>query len=368
MGLSPSEADPGMRSRYAEAKLCPDPMASTDAFLEMLIREAKGCDALPVLIPTSDAFVVCLSQNQPKLEKYCRFNIPDPEAALNINDKRRQHRIACALGIPVPRTFSPASAMEAADVGAQLRYPAFIKPVFTFEWPRHFSGKGFEVHDTEELQSCYERIWRAGVAAVAQEVIPGPQESGLRSICLYGRQGTGEIVAAFGMRKIRQCPPDYGVGTLVESCHDSGLLELAGKFYQGCRCTGVAEIEFKRDERDGCFKLIELNARLWTQTALAAACGVDFAYLLYADLTGAPLPLVEDYRDGIRWLDLLSDIYRCKHYHREYPVGLPAWLRSIRGVRAFSTFAPDDPRPFMASAWRQARSAVAARWNSARTR
>ena len=52
---------------------------------------------------------------------------------------------------------------------------------------------------------------------------------------------------------------------------DAGLrLPRARSSYQG-----LSQVEFKRDPRDGRYKLMEINPRLCQWHGLAAACGVD---------------------------------------------------------------------------------------------
>ena len=50
---------------------------------------------------------------------------------------------------------------------------------------------------------------------------------------------------------------------------------------------GLSEVEFKKDPRDGRYKLLEINARTWLWHSLAIRCGVDF-----------PLPSVHGYHAG----------------------------------------------------------------------
>ena len=49
---------------------------------------------------------------------------------------------------------------------------------------------------------------------------------------------------------------------------------------------GLSQVEFKRDPRDGAYKLMEVNPRLWQWHGLAAACGVDLPLIAYRDLLG----------------------------------------------------------------------------------
>ena len=62
---------------------------------------------------------------------------------------------------------------------------------------------------------------------------------------------------------------------------DAGLRLLAAVGYHG-----LSQVEFKRDPRDGRFKLMEINPRLFQWHGLAAACGVDLPRLAYQDLLG----------------------------------------------------------------------------------
>jgi len=45
----------------------------------------------------------------------------------------------------------------------------------------------------------------------------------------------------------------------------------------------VFSAEFKFDERDGLFKILEVNARPWWYVDFAARCGVDVCRMAYRD-------------------------------------------------------------------------------------
>ena len=75
-----------------------------------------------------------------------------------------------------------------------------------------------------------------------------------------------------------------------------GLRFLAALGYRG-----LSQVEFKRDPRDGRYKLMEINPRLYQWHGLAAACGVDLPRLAYCDLLGLPLPAASMNGGGKRW-------------------------------------------------------------------
>jgi predicted ATP-grasp superfamily ATP-dependent carboligase len=57
---------------------------------------------------------------------------------------------------------------------------------------------------------------------------------------------------------------------------------LAARFH------GVSQVEFKYDERDDQYKLLEINGRPWSWIKLPAFSGVNLPLIQYYDLTGDP--------------------------------------------------------------------------------
>ena len=68
-------------------------------------------------------------------------------------------------------------------------------------------------------------------------------------------------------------------------------------------------MEFKRDPRDGLYKLIEINARHYGTHALASAAGVDLSHVAYEDALGRPFTAGRQ-RDGVRWIVALAARHR----------------------------------------------------------
>ena len=84
---------------------------------------------------------------------------------------------------------------------------------------------------------------------------------------------------------------------------DRGLALLAAFAY-----TGISQVEFKRDPRDGRYKLMEVNARLWQWHGLAGACGVDVPLIAFRDLTGGTDPAATSQGVRRRWAITLMPV------------------------------------------------------------
>jgi predicted ATP-grasp superfamily ATP-dependent carboligase len=203
------------------------------------------------------------------------------------------------------------------------------------------------VDDAPALIALFAEIFAAGQTALVQSFIAGPNTNH-RKVCAYF-DAAGRELAVVCMRKIRQYPVDFGVGTLMETVVEPEVRELGLRFFRALRWRGPGSIEFKRDEHDGRWKLIELNPRLWQQHALAATAGVSFPLIQYLDATGRTVPQ-SDYAVGVRWLDEFRDPRSALEHQRHGRLTLTGWARSLRSVRSWSLWAADDPGPFLAAA------------------
>ena len=146
-------------------------------------------------------------------------------------------------------------------------------------------------------------------------------------------------------RKIRQYPTDFGVGTLMESVTNDEVRELGLRFFRGVNYRGVGSIEFKKDDRDGQYKMIELNARLWQQNVQATYAGINFPLVQYLDLTGQPVEPTTRYKLGVRWFDAIQDFQAYNSLRRNGSLSTIEWVRSWLGSDCYAYFAWDDLKP-----------------------
>jgi predicted ATP-grasp superfamily ATP-dependent carboligase len=100
------------------------------------------------------------------------------------------------------------------------------------------------------------------------------------------------VLGLFCGRKLRQTPPGVGTCRVGEAVWVEEVVEQGLELLRALEHKGLSQVEFKRDRRDGSFKLMEVNPRLWQWHGLAFACGVDLPLIAYRDLTGErPAPV-----------------------------------------------------------------------------
>ena len=347
IGVDSDPKMPGTRSRFIQAKIACSPLEQPETFAAWLINEGRQLASPAVLLPTTDAFTLLISRYREILAPYFRFALPAPEIVEALLDKALHARLAQQYGELSPLTYEVNGMGDVASLACQIEYPVFIKARFAHSWRQHFTHKGFVARDEKEFLERIGQVLVIGEGIVVQQIISGRPECHFEVNFYRSVQGDGEILALMGVRKLRQYPSGFGIGTLVETYHEPEVITRTLDFVRAIDFRGVGNIEYKKDEKTGKYYLIELNPRLWQQNSQADVCGINFPFIVYRDLLGiAPSPCVE-FPDGVKWLDPMADFQAFLDCRRRGELGVSSWLRSWRGARAFSLLARSDPLPLL---------------------
>jgi len=335
------------RSRYCTAAVCPDPLRQPDDLVRFLSRQVEGGAQKAVLLPTSDAFFLFLSRQRARLADRFLMSLPSEEAAESVVNKRRLYELAAAHGAAFPRSCFPGTYDEALAVRDLLRYPAFIKPYWGHEWRAYFGGqhKGFKVRSPEEFIDRFQEVLKSGHSALVQSYVTSADDN-LFSVSVYVSRA-GEVLAAFPRRQVRQYPPNSGTVTLAISERNPELIASATRFCRSIGYRGIAGLEYKRDQADNHYKLLDFNPRLMLSDGLTAYCGINLPLMQYLDLTGQSPAARSEYAEGVTWLESMADFAAFKQYHARGELRFRDWLESIRRAKVFALFAWDDPLPFL---------------------
>jgi len=108
--------------------------------------------------------------------------------------------------------------------------------------------------------------------------------------------------------------------------------------------TGIVEVEYKFDFRDGRFKLLDINPRLWTWSPLGARAGMDFPYLLWKMMQGMTV-MERRAPAGVHWVRMSTDIPSALQEMMRGRLNLFSYLRSFGSPLQFAVVAADDPLP-----------------------
>lgn len=347
VGIDWESNAPGFRSRLCESIRCAHPVRDPVAVLELLLQEGKRLERSTVMLPTTDHFVLFMSRHREALAERFLFALPDPQIVESILNKRLQYELAERIGIPFPQTFYPRNLDELAAIRNLVEYPALLKPYYSHEWQAIFDNKGFQVDSPSELEERFSAILPHRQPAMVQSLVLGPSSNYYKAYAYIDAEN--RPLAIFTARRLRQFPIDFGTTSSEKSEWHDDVARLGVELFRRVNYRGPGEVEMKRDDRDGQFKLIELNPRLWGQNSLATYCGVNFPLITYLDLTGqGPRPRAR-FREGITWLDAVNDFQAFWIHFRRGELSPGQWARELLQVRAFAYFDWRDPLPFLAA-------------------
>jgi D-aspartate ligase len=298
-----------------------------------------------VLYPTRDETVAAFSLHRSRLAEHFRVPTPSWEIVAPAWDKRETYTRAEQLGIPVPRTWYPASADELGQVEGEP--PFAIKPAIKEHFIYATKSKAWKARTRAELPSLFERaaaIVGPGEVMI-QELIPGDGRQQF-AYCAFFKDDHAE--AKMVVRRRRQHPSEFGrASTFVETVDAPLLEELSERFLRSIGYYGLVEVEFKLDPRDGQYKLLDVNARTWGYHTIGSKAGVDFPYLLYADQVGEPARASRA-ASGVRWIRLATDLPTAVVESLHGRLDWRAYGRSVASSDVESVFSWSDPLPGLA--------------------
>ena len=339
-----SPREHGGRSRYATSRAtAPDPADRTRDYIEFLLGLGDEYGD-GILVPTTDESVEAVSTHREELAARHRLACPSLWAAEHFLDKRLTSEVAGAAGVEAPATSCPDTPEELERCACDLRFPCLIKPRESYRYTRAFGVKMTRVEDRDELRAAWRAAHDAGIGVLVQEIIPGPETGGV-NYNLY--MVDGEPAVEFTSRKVRLSPPDFGFPCVVRSAPVPEVVEPGRRIARALGVQGFANVEFKQDERDGRYKLMEVNGRPNMSGELAIRCGVDFPLMTYRHLVHGVVPAPASCPRDVYWIHEVADPGILFSRWRRGQLALRQALVPYLSRHVFASFALRDPGPFV---------------------
>lgn len=331
------------RSRYVRHSL-PWPAEVDEARQRDYLLDLAATRRLDgwALFPVLDETAAMIARHHDALAERFRLTTPPWAVVRWAHDKRLTNRLADQVGVTHPATHAPRGREELAAL--DCAFPALVKPANSERFTHLTHAKAWQVADRQALLARYDEACALIGAdqVLVQELVPGGGEAQFSYVALCAE---GRPLASLVARRVRQYPVDFGrTSTYVETVERPAVAEAARRLLAALGYTGLVEVEFKYDARDGRYKLLDINARVWAWHTLARRAGVDFPYLAWLLAHGEPVPEVRA-RVGVRWVRMAPDLRAVALQIRRGHLSLPAYLRSLRGPLEFAVFAADDPLP-----------------------
>jgi predicted ATP-grasp superfamily ATP-dependent carboligase len=303
-------------------------------------RELHGS----VILVCNDEAVSFVARNRSELLRHYRLDDSVPELQLAMLDKQKTLTLAQSVNVPAPRFWRVENPAQLEAIEGALTFPLIVKPLHSHLFQAKFGGRKYlTVNSHAEVRAAMERVWASGLQAMINEFIPGPDHR-LSSYYTYIDR-RGRPLFHFTKKVIRRFPKNEGLTSYHITDWDPDVAELGLQFLAGIGFRGLANVEFKRDARDGRLKLVEVNARFTAPQELFVRCGLDTASLIYNDLVGLPLPGNLEYRQDVRLWYPWRDFMAYRQLRKLNEITFSEWLGSIWHWQALPYFHPTDPLP-----------------------
>lgn len=339
--------NPGWWSRYWANKITWDFSRSEDDSVSFLldvgakIRSSHGMPAL--LFTLADWVAIFIERNSGALRKQYVFPQPERPVIGALLNKWEMHLLAKEHDIPTPAAVHPASWQEIDEFIAKTGFPIVMKAA------DRFVVNPPETKIIHARRQLTDEIGDRGSVVVApsnivlQEYIPGDIETVWMCNGYFGTDPDRDLI--FTGRKLRQVSA-AGIASLAVCLPNDTVGGQTRRFMRGVGYRGCVGIGWRYDERDGLYKLLDVNARVSGVFRLFEGTKhMDVVRACYLDLTGQDVP-VTTLRPNRKWM--LEDDFRVAATGiRDGQLTVAEWVRSVRGTQEWHWLAGDDPLPFL---------------------
>lgn len=337
---------PALTSRYCKKRFFKkyEPKEAND-YLDFLIGVGKQIGKVCILIPTSDALSEFAADYREQLSEYFLFPKNDPRLIAELSSKEGMYKLVTKHNVPTAITKFPKNESDVEKIKSELTFPIMLKGIHGDRLQAKTGTKMLIVASYDELIENFKKLNDPEEPnLMLQEYIPGGDDQ------VYIFNGyfndKSECLSAFTGHKVRQFPIHTGCASLGECRWNQDVADLTIKSMQAFGYTGILDIGYRLDQRDGLYKVLDINPRVGQAFRLfTAENDMDVIRSLYLDLTNQPAPDIVP-REGRRWFIENFDLIATAYYFHEGSLSVGEWVRSFKGVQEAAWFSVQDPIPF----------------------
>lgn len=350
------------KSNKCKGIIAPHPSLEKDECISFVINIISGLKDKPYLFMASDDWMNMIGENENLFLNIAHIIQSPWHKTEKLYNKKYLYRIAEQYNIPYPKTIEIQSLREFDTNVNTLTFPCVIKPQLTVDQNEVRQTNIKAYHRTQTFDSLEKAmVWinemlKAGLdfPVIVQEFIPG-DATNLYTLTSYSDK-EGNVKAGSIGYKLRQFPPEAGRITSGVLHHDRNLMEIGESFIKSIGYNGVANTEFKYDERDCKYKLMEINTRFgaWNYSTLYS--GINLMKIAIDDYNGIPYsgPKYISDKDNHIWYNFVQDfggsIILCrKPNFTKYRLSIRKWRKSLGNNHVEAVFDWKDLKPFLYS-------------------
>jgi predicted ATP-grasp superfamily ATP-dependent carboligase len=302
---------------------CPDYTNNPEILADFLLDLRKRLTQPGIIMPTDDGTLETLISIDEQIKGHYKKTYPKAEVLDFILDKYNQYSSAKAAGVPVPYTIAPENISDLENWPRDL-FPCVVKGR---RGKKFYNMVGLQALLIDRPEALYELFSNLDPKlAIIQEFIPG-EDNQIFAYRFYFSE-EGRLLAKFITQKLIQTPRTFGVMRRGISNSNANIGDQSLRWLSEIGYTGLGQVEYKLDPRDGKYKMIELNARSWLSIFLATLSGVNFAAIMYYSSIGKELDSVTEQVDGIEWVSHVEEFLTVTGEILKRKFNLLEWIKN----------------------------------------
>lgn len=261
------------------------------AFVNVLTQVAKKYETAGkklLLVGTNDFYVRLIIENADELKKMYVFNYMSEELMNNLLVKSNFYQLCEEHGIDAPKTYYY-SCYTKEPFNEEVLYPLIIKPSNGVQYYKNkFPGqqKVYRVDNKEQLDDVIAQVNASGYEEdlIIQDYIPGDDTYMWDSVFYMNSKGKAELGTFAQVVLQEHTVTAIGNYTALITRYNEEMMKKLQGFLEAVGYVGFANFDLKFDERDGKFKVFEVNIRQGRSSYYTTALGHNMARYFVDDL------------------------------------------------------------------------------------
>jgi D-aspartate ligase len=259
-----------------------------DTFLDTVIKFSdQNKDKTILLIGCGDSYVQLISANKDNFPKNIVAPYIDVEMMNDLIHKEKFYNLCEKAGVDYPDTFVHRKDMG-RDFKLPFKGPFIIKPSNGIEYWKHpfpTQKKVYKVDRVDEVYEVLDSIYKAGYndSIIIQDYIPG-DDTYMRVLTNYSDKNGEVKLMCLGHVLLEEHTP-HGIGNhaVIITEHNKEVEDQFKNLLEEINYIGFSNFDIKYDQRDGKYKVFEINTRQGRSNYYVTATGANLAQYLVED-------------------------------------------------------------------------------------
>lgn len=306
-----------------------------EVMVDTLVNYAKDNEQLNlILFAASENYVHRIFSNYEVLSKYYVIPYASPEMGLYYSDKMNFYKVCEEKGFPYPKVQRVNKDIY-KTTEINLSFPLILKPIESSDYfELNFEGKekAYILKNKEDYDKAISDVYENGYAhdMLLQEFVAGPVTN---EYVLNVYSDSSGKVRLLSLGQIILDHPDSGlrgnylaIASIKDSEEIKQLYADIQAFLEDIKFKGLANLDFKWDENEKTFKVLDFNLRQGRSSFFSVVAGANYAISVIDDLYDNPREIILGDKEFI-WLDCTEDFL-----HETYADLNPEKYEELRNI------------------------------------